>query len=148
MITENLSTLKIHKLTQEQYDRELEAGRVDPSALYLTPDNGDNGVYVQNEEPIDVPDGSLWVDMDDGDAGDGIGNFVTYDELDAVLHELWDGHLYDFNDLWNSHVNDMNLFTEGLMDYLYENYATKDHVNDVIAQAKSYIDETILGGAW
>ena len=40
MITENLSTLKIHKLTQEQYDRELEAGRVDPSALYLTPDDG------------------------------------------------------------------------------------------------------------
>lgn len=40
MITENLSTLKIHKLTQAQYDRELEAGRLDESALYLTPDNG------------------------------------------------------------------------------------------------------------
>lgn len=38
MITENLSTLKIHKLTQEQYDRELAAGRIDQSALYLTPD--------------------------------------------------------------------------------------------------------------
>lgn len=38
MITENLSTLKIHKLTQEQYDRELEAGNIDGSALYLTPD--------------------------------------------------------------------------------------------------------------
>lgn len=38
MITENLSTLKIHKLTQEQYDREFEAGRIDPSAMYLTPD--------------------------------------------------------------------------------------------------------------
>lgn len=38
MITENLSTLKIHKLTQEQYDRELAAGRIDESALYLTPD--------------------------------------------------------------------------------------------------------------
>jgi hypothetical protein len=37
LITENLSTLKIHKLTQEQYDRELEAGRVDENALYLTP---------------------------------------------------------------------------------------------------------------
>ena len=39
MITNNLSTLKIHKLTQEQYDRELEAGRIDPSAIYLTPDD-------------------------------------------------------------------------------------------------------------
>lgn len=41
MITENLSTLKLHKLTQAQYERELEAGRIDESALYLTPD-----VYV------------------------------------------------------------------------------------------------------
>ena len=38
MITENLSTLKIHKLTQEQYDREFAAGRIDENALYLTPD--------------------------------------------------------------------------------------------------------------
>ena len=38
MITENLSTLKIHKLTQEQYDRALEAGNIDASALYLTPE--------------------------------------------------------------------------------------------------------------
>ena len=41
MITENLSTLKIHKLTQAQYDRELEAGRIDANALYLTPDEGE-----------------------------------------------------------------------------------------------------------
>lgn len=39
MITENVSTLKIHKLTQAQYDRELEAGRIDENALYLTPDD-------------------------------------------------------------------------------------------------------------
>lgn len=38
MITENLSTLKIHKLTQAQYERERDAGRIDESALYLTPD--------------------------------------------------------------------------------------------------------------
>lgn len=38
MKTENLSTLKIHRLTQAQYDRELEAGRIDENALYLTPD--------------------------------------------------------------------------------------------------------------
>ena len=40
MITENLSTLKIHKLTQAQYDRELAAGNIDENALYLTPDEG------------------------------------------------------------------------------------------------------------
>lgn len=38
MKTQNLSTLKIHKLTQAQYDRELAAGRIDENALYLTPD--------------------------------------------------------------------------------------------------------------
>lgn len=38
MNTENLSTLKIHKLTQAQYERELAAGKIDPNALYLTPD--------------------------------------------------------------------------------------------------------------
>lgn len=37
MITENLETLKIHKLTQAQYERELEAGNIDENALYLTP---------------------------------------------------------------------------------------------------------------
>lgn len=42
MITENLSTLKIHKLTQAQYDRELAAGNIDANALYLTPDEAKN----------------------------------------------------------------------------------------------------------
>lgn len=37
MITENLSTLKINKLTQEQYDRELDADNLNTSELYLTP---------------------------------------------------------------------------------------------------------------
>ena len=38
MNTESLSTLKIHKLTQAQYDREFEAGNLDENALYLLPD--------------------------------------------------------------------------------------------------------------
>lgn len=38
MITENLSTLKIHKLTQAQYEREVANGTIDENALYLTPD--------------------------------------------------------------------------------------------------------------
>ena len=47
MNTENLSTLKIHKLTQAQYDRELEAGRIDANALYLTPYEE---IYARKEE--------------------------------------------------------------------------------------------------
>lgn len=37
MKTENVSTLKIHKLSQEQYDRELAAGTLDDTAIYMTP---------------------------------------------------------------------------------------------------------------
>ena len=59
MITENLSTLKIHKLTQAQYDRELAAGRIDENALYLTPDEVMNeGGYV-TEDYVDNVVGSL-----------------------------------------------------------------------------------------
>lgn len=43
MITNNLSTLQIHKLSEEQYQRELLAGRIDPNALYLTPAQGGGG---------------------------------------------------------------------------------------------------------
>ena len=42
METRNLSTLKIHKLSQEQYLRELDAGNIDEYALYLTPSDDDS----------------------------------------------------------------------------------------------------------
>ena len=38
MITENLSTLKIHQMTQAQYDRESKAGNLEAYYIYLTPD--------------------------------------------------------------------------------------------------------------
>ncbi len=47
MITENLSTLKIHKLTQAQYDRELEAGNLDENALYLTPEDTTDNTIIR-----------------------------------------------------------------------------------------------------
>jgi hypothetical protein len=67
MKTENLSTLKINRLTQEQFDREKAAGRLEENALYLTPDNdSDSGVYVgSGEMPEDCnvqidPDGDSY----------------------------------------------------------------------------------------
>lgn len=38
METRDISTLKINKLSKEQYERELAAGNIDENALYLTPD--------------------------------------------------------------------------------------------------------------
>lgn len=76
MITENLSTLKIHKLTQEQYDREFEAGNIDENALYLTPEK--EPILIQNDEPTDAEDGTLWLDLDAVGQSSG-GGSVFYD---------------------------------------------------------------------
>ena len=46
MLTENLSTLKIHKLTQEQYDRELAAGRINENEIYLTSGGDSESVTI------------------------------------------------------------------------------------------------------
>ena len=70
MITENLSTLKIHKLTQEQYDRELAAGRIDENALYLTP-------YIES--------GASDADTLDGKHADA---FATSSELTALQEQV------------------------------------------------------------
>ena len=44
MKTTNVSTLKIHNLTQAQYDRELANGNIDENALYLTPDTASSNI--------------------------------------------------------------------------------------------------------
>lgn len=49
--SEILSTLKIHKLTQAEYDQKLADGTLDENALYLTPDEEiDLSSYVTAEE--------------------------------------------------------------------------------------------------
>ena len=53
--TENLATLKIHKLSKAQYERELAAGRIDENAIYLTPD--EPGVKVP--DPGAAEDGAF-----------------------------------------------------------------------------------------
>lgn len=51
MTIENLSTLKIHKLTQDQYERELANGNIDENALYLTPDEtADLSAYATKDQ--------------------------------------------------------------------------------------------------
>jgi hypothetical protein len=52
LITENLSTLKINKLTQAQYDKALTAGNIDNTAFYLTTDDNmviDGDLVVQGD---------------------------------------------------------------------------------------------------
>ena len=57
MITENLPTLKINKLTQAQYDAAKSAGTINENELYMTPDDGSdidlsNLVDLSNEQTI------------------------------------------------------------------------------------------------
>lgn len=74
MKTDNLSTLKIHKLTQAQYERELAAGRIDENALYLTPDTENPELTEENAlkilmeigavEPAGTEDGKIYINTD------------------------------------------------------------------------------------
>jgi hypothetical protein len=64
LITENLSTLKIHKLTQEQYDRALASGNIDANALYLTPEDSPDWNASEGEDGY-IKNRTHWVDYVD-----------------------------------------------------------------------------------
>lgn len=89
MITENLSTLKIHKLTQEQYDRELAAGRIDENALYLTPDEGTDLNGYATEGYVDSAVGAISALVGDTSVSKQISDAITSVKLtldaDGVL---------------------------------------------------------------
>ena len=72
MITENVSTLKIHNLTQAQYDREAEAGTLEETSIYLTPD-----------EEIEAPIIYLVTTDEDGNVifGEGQNGVQLYSDL-------------------------------------------------------------------
>ena len=76
MNTQNLSTLKIHKLTQAQYDRELAAGNIDVNALYLTPDN-------KKFTTITIPAGRMKGDVD----GNGLINTADLQKMLPVVNK-------------------------------------------------------------
>ena len=56
MIINNIPNLKIHKLTQEQYDRARELGQLDENAFYLTPeDDNTNNTPSQPSAQCELP---------------------------------------------------------------------------------------------
>ena len=52
MKTTNVPTLKIHKLTEAQYARELANGNIDENAIYLTPDEAVSNITYSSEDLI------------------------------------------------------------------------------------------------
>jgi hypothetical protein len=132
MTTENLSTLKIHKLTQEQYDRELAAGRIDENAIYLTPDDGygdidlegyatveqlntkENKIYKTPDEPQDARTGALWVDTDEIPTGGGSGDSDIID-ISISWNDIKDKPFYEEGRQiisWDGNTEGLESFTD------------------------------------
>lgn len=107
MIYENVSTLQIHKLTQEQYDRELAAGRIDENAIYLTPDEEIDLSGYATEEYVDAATRDLKNELLDG-AGE------AYDTLKELA------------DLINA-----NQDTIGTLEEIATGKADKEHTHEI-----------------
>ena len=129
MITENLSTLKIHKLTQEQYDREREAGNLDANALYLTPD--------EETEKIQ----SDWAQTDDTKADyikNKPENIMTYNEVDTLPETANEGDVYAVKKETKKIYQDVLSSSEGFevaTDYILCRAYNKTEVEQVICEA-------------
>ena len=59
MITENIPNLKIHKLTKEQYDKALAAGKINATEIYLTP--VETNKTFSDAETITLADGTYYI---------------------------------------------------------------------------------------
>jgi hypothetical protein len=101
MIVENLPTLKINKMSQAQYNRELAAGNIDASALYLTPDesvtsiaNGGTGATTRasarkNLEVAGVESGTFNLTISDGAISECNYNAYWNDESACFTVHVW-----------------------------------------------------------
>ena len=66
MQTENIPTLRIHRLTQDQYDTHLSKGNIKENELYLTPYEAPNlSSYVKKDSVFDMvyPIGSIYTSV-------------------------------------------------------------------------------------
>lgn len=95
MITENLSTLKIHKLTQEQYNRELATGNIDETALYLTPDDEECLTEEQVISMINLNKPVNYV-VEEGSSG-----IWTYRKWKNGVAECWCRYVGTVDITWN-----------------------------------------------
>lgn len=119
--SEILSTLKIHKLTQEQYEQEIENGTIDENALYLTPEEEiDLSGYVTVEQLNDKANMSHTHEISD------VNNLqVSLDELLVDAKSYTDG--IALNKANVSHNHD-------------EVYDSKGSANTALNSARTYAD--------
>ena len=66
MQTENIPTLRIHRLTQDQYNTQLSQGNIKENELYLTPYESPNlSAYVKKDSVYNMvyPIGSIYTSV-------------------------------------------------------------------------------------
>ncbi|MBR3806669.1 MAG: hypothetical protein IKJ13_07570 [Clostridia bacterium] len=84
MITENIDTLKIQKLSEEQIKREMAAGNLDPNSIYATPEK-----EVELATRLSEVDKADWVD-------DGVPQWWIDTEITAEEFSRLTGGKYSF----------------------------------------------------
>ena len=126
MKTDNVSTLKIHKLTQAQYDRALASGNIDENALYLTPD-----------EEVDLSGYATKEDLEDKANSEHTHNIDDVNDLRLKLDEKADTAYLNENFLLKSEFGDVDL----------SDYETKEDTEGKLNAAKEYTNEAIKGKA-
>ena len=150
-ITESLSTLKIHKLTQEQYNAKLENGTLDDNALYLTPNEEiDLSPYAIKDEIT-----STYETKDDASNKLAEANQYTDSAVSTVKNDLLNGAgaaydtLKELGDLINENVNAIEA-----LEIVAANKADANHNHDslydikgssdiALSSAKTYTDNTV-----
>ena len=87
-VVEDLSTLKIHKLTQEEYEQKLATGDVDEDTLYLTPDEEiDLSAYATEEYVNDAISSIPVQDVSDQIENHNI-NIEAHEDIRILLSNL------------------------------------------------------------
>ena len=131
MQTENLSTLKIYKLTKEQYDARVASGDIEEYAMYLTPkEEIDLAPYATKEELNAKADAAHNHD----------GRYYTETEVDekiAVLNNSIDSKAN------SSHTHDDIYYTETEIDEKIDEISST--VADLSNTASSNYNESIIG---
>ena len=127
MNTENLSTLKIHKLTKAQYERELAAGRIDENALYLTPDEGvDLSEYAtveQLNENIETAKSYT-----DDEIAEWVGDTTVAEQISTAIASKSD----------TTHTHDDKYYTESEIDTKLSSKSDTTHNHDSAYAGKSH----------
>ena len=140
MIVENLSTLKIHKLTQEQYERELQAGRIDDKALYLTPDEGED--LSEYAKKNDIPTGELaWRDsISKSEIGlEYVDNVKQYSKTNPPV-AVQDLAPTDTKILWVDTTDETVEYESEIKNFIISEISKRGQIRPEFAQTKEWLE--------